>query len=286
MRERRSWRGIGIASAMALLCFAWAAPATAGEAAGQGEESCVRCHRDPDFLVTHPRLYQYFRDWEGSIHRQEGVTCSDCHGGNPDASSREAAHAGIFGESSPQSMVNYANVPTTCGSCHGDVEEAYRKSAHAQHLTRARSDGKGRGDGDKQGPSCVTCHASMNTLTLDVTTVESTCARCHGEDNHPEIPAEARRALHEFLSIDRFHRYIAVRDEAAEGRKFLEDIDERREALSVLWHTFDLEAIGTATSPILDDLRKKRDEIRARAHAQREEGAAGVAPDAGAGDGR
>jgi nitrate/TMAO reductase-like tetraheme cytochrome c subunit len=270
MNHPLRWQRNVLAASFALACLAWGTPPAQGEEAAQDEESCVRCHRDPDFLVTHPKLYQYFRDWEGSIHRQEGVSCSDCHGGRPEATTRAAAHAGMLRESSPESTVNYANVPSTCGSCHGDVEEAYRKSAHAQHLTRQKS-GDDEAEQEKQGPSCVTCHASMNTLTLDVTTVESTCERCHDTDNHPEIPAEARAALNRFLSIDRFHRYIAVRAKQPEGRAFLERIDKRREALSVLWHTFDLESIDAATAEILEDLRKKRDEIRAEAHAQRPE---------------
>ena len=43
------------------------------------EESCITCHRDPDFLVTNRKLYDYYQDWKLSIHAQEDITCSDCH---------------------------------------------------------------------------------------------------------------------------------------------------------------------------------------------------------------
>jgi formate-dependent nitrite reductase cytochrome c552 subunit len=46
--------------------------------------SCIECHGQPDLRVTEKKLYKYFREWELSIHAQEGVTCVDCHGGNPD----------------------------------------------------------------------------------------------------------------------------------------------------------------------------------------------------------
>ena len=247
--------------ALALLAGGVPFAAVAEEAKGAPEESCIRCHSAPDFLVTQRKLYNYYQDWEASIHRQEDVTCSDCHGGNPEAPGEKQAHAGLLGESDASSAVNFSNVPATCGSCHGDVEEAYRTSAHFEHLAK--------GEDDKQGPSCVTCHDSMNTLTLDVTTVEAACSRCHNleSDNHPEIPEEARRALNKFLSIDRFYRYVAVRLDTEESRRFLEGIDTRRDELSVQWHSFDLERIGAATSGILDELRERRDRIRARSRA-------------------
>lgn len=254
-----------LAAACALAGLYAATPARGAEEPAAGDDSCIACHRDPDFLVTHPRLYEYFRDWQRSIHQQEGVTCSDCHGGNPEATGREAAHAGMLGPDASGSAVYFSNVPATCGSCHDAVEEAYRTSAHFEHLTAAAGDGEA--GAEKQGPSCVTCHRSMNTLTLDVTTVEETCGHCHDEDNHPEIPGEARRTLNKFLSIDRFYRYIAIRGKDMQARLFLEGIDDRREELSVLWHTFDLERIERKTVGILEDLQERRDAIRARARA-------------------
>jgi len=268
---RRIGRGrrIGLAAAIATVAAAGAASERAAEAAGEDEESsCVVCHRDPDFLVTHPNLYQYYQDWQRSIHHEEGVTCSDCHGGHPEAAGREAAHAGMYAESSPESAVNFANVPATCGSCHGDVEEAYRESAHFEHLTHIQGEKGGPGSVARRGPSCVTCHRSMNTLTLDVTTVEATCAHCHDQDNHPEVPADARAALNKFLSIDRFERYVRVRTDPAQAREFLEWVDAQRGDLSVLWHTFELERIDAATTAILDALRARRDALRARGESR------------------
>jgi len=246
---------------LAVLASGAPPPVSAEQTDAPPEESCVRCHSSPDFLVTERKLYNYYRDWEASIHRQEDVTCSDCHGGNPDASDQKEAHAGALGESQAGSAVNFSNVPGTCGACHGDVEDAYRTSAHFEHLSKK--------EGERQGPSCVTCHDSMNTLTLDVTSVEAACARCHNDEseNHPEIPDQARRTLNKFLSIDRFYRYVAVRLDTDESRRFLEGIDTQRDELSVKWHTFDLEQIGAATNQILEQLRERRDRIRSRSRA-------------------
>ncbi|MHC4932943.1 MAG: cytochrome c3 family protein [Planctomycetota bacterium] len=258
---------IAALAAMLVLC-SWQDPGRAravGEAVDEAvaapQESCIRCHSDPDFLVTHPKLYEYYRDWQRSIHAQEQVTCFDCHGGDPDAPEASRAHAGIAGTGGRDSM-SFARVHETCGDCHDEIVEAYTRSKHYERLKQDES-------GKRHGPTCVTCHRSMNTLTLDVTTVEEACTRCHNAETNidPEVPAEARAALNKFLSIDRFHRYIAARMEPAESGLFFRDIDQRVTSLSVLWHTFDLERVKGETRAVLDVMRAKRDEIRKRGNA-------------------
>lgn len=279
----RMWRlPLRVLLCLAALSLAAGPRPSAANPEGGEVESCIACHRNPDFLVTQPRLYHYYRDWERSLHHDQGVTCSDCHGGEPDAAEKKEAHRGMLGESEAGSSVNFANVPDTCGTCHDEVEAAYRKSAHFEHLKAGKGKRKEEGE-SRQGPSCITCHDSMNTLTLDVTTIEQTCSICHNAEsgNHPEIPDEARETMRRFLSIDRFHRYVAIRLEPEEAKTYLSGIDARREELSVLWHTFDLDRIERETRAILDDLRAKRQEIRSRGQTKdtrREEGDSGSTP--------
>jgi hypothetical protein len=256
-------RTVGLAAILVLGCLPGPASGeSGGEAAAQPEESCLRCHSDPDFLVTHPKLYEYYRDWQRSIHAQEQVTCFDCHGGDPDVSDRERAHAGISGAAGPDA-VSFSRVHETCGDCHDEIVEAYTRSKHYERMKQDET-------GKRHGPTCVTCHRSMNTLTLDVTTVEAACARCHDAETEidPEVPAEARAALNKFLSIDRFHRYIAARMEPTEAGLFLRELDARIASLSVLWHSFELDRIRAETREVLDAMRSKRDEIRARQTAE------------------
>jgi hypothetical protein len=225
-------------------------------ATAQEAESCIRCHSDSDWLVTHPKLYEYYRDWERSIHGQEEVTCSDCHGGDPQASDAARAHADFEGKNVAKSAVSFSKVHETCGDCHDEILSAYQESKHFAKLKKKK--------GERHGPNCVTCHSSMNTLTLDVTTVEETCVRCHNDETKidPKIPKQARATLNKFLSIDRFHRYIAARMDPVEAAAFFSGIDARVDALSIRWHTFDLEEIDKETQAVLDLMRQKRDEIR------------------------
>jgi formate-dependent nitrite reductase cytochrome c552 subunit len=205
--------------------------------------------------VTNRKLYDYFERWTSSVHKQEDVTCVDCHGGNPEVSDKDAAHAGDLGGAPSSSAINFRNIPRTCGDCHDDIYEGFRKSSHFEHVVAKKQ--------EDQGPTCVTCHGSINVSVLNVTTVEETCTRCHNEesDNHPENATEARALLNRFLSIHRYYRYITVRGDPVETREFFEKIDAQIHDLSVTWHTFDLSKIREETRSVLDSLKHKRQEV-------------------------
>jgi nitrate/TMAO reductase-like tetraheme cytochrome c subunit len=252
-RSRRWRRGRLLLAGGAALLVAVGAPAHAEET----RDSCVDCHSDPGFLVTNKKLYDYFQQWEVSIHSQEGVTCDECHGGRPDRAEKEAAHAEGVGASDPLSGIHYTNVADTCGQCHDGILEGFRTSEHFAHIEKKD---------DKQGPTCVTCHGSINVEVLNVNSVEAACERCHNEDsdNHPEMPARARDVLNRFLSINRFYRYIAIHAQPEEARTFFEAFDRRLDELSATWHTFDVERAEAETAEALGVLKEKRAELRRR----------------------
>jgi nitrate/TMAO reductase-like tetraheme cytochrome c subunit len=213
-------------------------------------------------LVTNKKLYDYFQLWGSSIHSQENVTCVDCHGGNRQSSDKKKAHGGDLNAAQASSAVNFRNIPKTCGGCHENIYEGFRKSTHFEHLVSK--------DQEDQGPTCVTCHGSLNVAVLNVNTVEEMCRRCHNEEteNNPENPQEARALLNRFLSIHRYYRYITVRSDPVETKPFFEKVDSQIRDLSVTWHTFDLDAIGEKTEALLQVLKAKREGL---ARANREE---------------
>lgn len=227
--------------------------------AEDAKDSCVECHSQASFLVTNKKLYDYFQRWGSSVHKQEGVTCVDCHGGNPRSPDKEKAHGGDLDAAKASSAVNFRNIPKTCGGCHEDIYEGFRESTHFEHVVSK--------DQEDQGPTCVTCHGSLNVAVLNVNTVEETCRNCHNEEteNSPENAEEARALLNRFLSIHRYYRYIAKRGEPTETKRFFEEFDAQIHDLSVTWHTFDLDAIGEKTEAVLQELRAKREEL-ASAH--------------------
>jgi len=227
--------------------------------AEEAKDSCVECHGKDSFLVTNKKLYDYFQRWGSSVHKQEDVTCVDCHGGNPQNPDKEEAHGGNLNAAKAKSAVNFRNIPKTCGGCHEDIYEGFRESTHFDHVASKEQ--------EDQGPTCVTCHGSLNVAVLNVNTVEETCRKCHNEEteNSPDNPQEARALLNRFLSIHRYYRYITKRGDPAETKRFFEEFEAQIHDLSVTWHTFDLDAIGEKTEAVLHELRAKREEI-ASAH--------------------
>ncbi len=236
-----------------------------GIAFAEDKDSCVECHQNPDFLVTNKKLYDYYEQWSESVHKQEDVSCTDCHGGNPEFPGKGKAHGKGVGVSDAASGIFYKNIPETCGTCHEDVLDGFQESEHFQHIKKS-------GD-EKQGPTCVTCHGSINVGILDVNSVEAACARCHTEerDNLPENPAKAKRILNRFLAIHRFYRYISIRIEPEEARDFFLAVDKRQAKLSVTWHTFDLDQIEKETDELLAVLKAKRDELQKKSKAVKQD---------------
>jgi hypothetical protein len=251
-RGKRPLKLAVAASSALLLASLVSARSSSTEAAG---DSCVECHSQASFLVTNKKLYDYFQRWRSSVHKQEEVTCVDCHGGNPRSSDKEKAHGGDLGASKANSAVNFRNIPRTCGGCHEDIYEGFRESSHYEHLVSRNQ--------EDQGPTCVTCHGSLNVAVLNVNTVEETCWRCHNEDtgSSPENAEEARALLNRFLSIHRYYRYITRRGDPAETKRFFDELDARIHDLTVTWHTFDLDAIAEKTEAVLQELRAKREEV-------------------------
>ncbi|MDH3519949.1 MAG: cytochrome c3 family protein [Myxococcales bacterium] len=272
-REARAggWRRLAAAFAALLLGL----PLGAGAASPATEDSCATCHSDPELLVTNKKLYEYYQQWQASIHKEEGVSCSDCHGGNPRSNDKTVAHGKGVASSDPDSGIYYQAIPETCGACHDDILEGFSKSNHFRHLVTKKQ--------EKQGPTCVTCHGAINVDILTVNSVQESCARCHNETRgiHPEIPEKAHRLLNRFLSIHRFYRYISTNAEPEEAKAFFGEIDVKLRKLSVTWHTFDIAAVEQQTGDVLAVLKAKRDEIRQRRRAGTAEAEAAAAGDGG-----
>ncbi|MBW2289946.1 MAG: cytochrome c3 family protein [Deltaproteobacteria bacterium] len=207
-------------------------------------------------MVTNKKLYDYFLRWGDSIHMQEGVSCHDCHGGSPGISDKKGAHDGSLGGDEATSAVNFRNIPDTCGECHDDIFEGFRKSEHFEQVSSEENE-------EQQAPTCVTCHGAINVAAPDVTTVEEICQQCHNEDsdNQPENPRKARALLNRLLSIHRYYRYITVRGDPVEMKPFFARIDAQISDLTVTWHSFDLETIEEKTETVLNELKAKRGEV-------------------------
>jgi hypothetical protein len=150
----------------------------------EGETNqCYECHR----AVNH-RQETIATAWQESIHGKGGVTCADCHGGDPTSERMGIAmdrSEGFIGKPSREQTVGI------CGSCHADPERMrqynlptdqyakYWTSVHGQRLATAS---------DTQVAICIDCHGSHDikkasdpTAAVYPPNVPTLCASCHAD---------------------------------------------------------------------------------------------------------
>lgn len=150
----------------------------------QKRSSCIECH----VKLDDPRLSGPAKLFDNDVHRGRGLSCNDCHGGDPQADTSEAAkdpRKGYLGK--PRT----ADVPAYCGKCHSDAnlmkrfnpslrvdqEKEYYTSVHGQLLKT----------GEQRVATCISCHTvhgirAVNDPLSSVypLNVAETCAKCHG----------------------------------------------------------------------------------------------------------
>jgi hypothetical protein len=216
--------------------------------------SCVQCHSKPAFRGIDKKLYKYFRDWELSIHAQEGVTCVDCHGGNPNSPDKKNAHGNDIQQL--LTPVKYEQISMTCGKCHEKNAENYKKSKHYRILTE-----KGRAH---PTPTCVTCHGSINTSIPKHDEIANICASCHNAvtENNPENPEIASYLIERLSFINYYSRFLLSKGALKDNPLSSAAINNEFSELSQIWHTLELDRIEEKTLQIRAMLMKKRKELR------------------------
>lgn len=146
--------------------------------------TCANCHLSrPDLAGT-----RHVADWDNGPHGRNGVGCDSCHGGNPNSFEPFLAHRGMLHRGHPASPVGRIALPVTCGRCHGGPFTAFQKSRHYE-LVRS---------GDRDAPTCATCHGETAAVRLSPRQLEARCASCHGAGRvapHVDFPAEGRLML-------------------------------------------------------------------------------------------
>jgi len=135
--------------------------------------SCATCHSDEQ--AVYDRSYHATAVKAGDGH---AATCVDCHG---------SPHE-LLPASDPKSRVNHANIPVTCGTCHGQkfVMEASGHSAQPFLSYQESVHGRAVAAGSEKAAVCTDCHGAHDILSASDPkssifkfNVPATCAKCH-----------------------------------------------------------------------------------------------------------
>jgi predicted CXXCH cytochrome family protein len=126
------------------------------------------------------------------IHQQRGLSCADCHGGDPgqdDPDLAMNARKGFVAKPAPK------DVPRFCGKCHSNAEfmktfnPALRVDQEAEYGTSVH--GKLVKQGDPRPATCISCHGvhgiravSDTNAPVYPTNVAQTCGQCHANTDY------------------------------------------------------------------------------------------------------
>ena len=151
--------------------------------AAPGKDTCVVCH-----AVLEGDLAKPAQQFEVDIHHQAGLSCADCHGGDPNDESLNAMSRAKGFRGAPKKN----QIPDFCARCHSDAVYMHRfnPKMRVDQLTQYLTSVHGRRlkQGDSKVAACVDCHGVHNTLpasdtrsTVHPAKVAATCARCHSD---------------------------------------------------------------------------------------------------------
>ena len=171
----------------------------AGAAAAQTPlpaTACTTCHGDSDlFDAEHLEI---LGDYRQDVHAQVGLSCHDCHGGNPAMSVADDMIASMdesFELNPYRGAPAAADIPGFCGECHSspsymrrfkpdarvDQEREYWTSQHGEALAA----------GDQKVATCVSCHGNHGIRRaadpesgVYPTHVAETCGGCHSNKEY------------------------------------------------------------------------------------------------------
>lgn len=169
--------------------------AAAGFTTAQAKNSsCVDCHLSSDWVSDTTIVSDFL---SGDIHSRRGLSCDDCHGGDPERGFEEddpdLAMNPLKGYKEPPSRMA---TPDFCARCHSDIEymkrynprlatdqlKLYRTSVHGKQLYENK---------DTKVAVCTDCHGVHNILPSSDSrsmvyhnNVPETCRKCHGSPQY------------------------------------------------------------------------------------------------------
>lgn len=158
-------------------------------ASAQKRSSCIECH----IKLEDTGLSAPAKLFDNDIHKSRGLSCNDCHGGDPNSDTKEGAkdpRKGYLGK--PKSL----DIPAYCGKCHSDAnlmkrfnpslrvdqEREYYTSVHGKLLKEK---------GETRVATCISCHSVHGIRAISdplssvyPSNVANTCAKCHASADY------------------------------------------------------------------------------------------------------
>lgn len=166
-------------------------------------ESCLKCHLDetkfPGDVKGSARFVAHYKTSIHAAVEKEGLLeaagCVDCHGNHL-----------VEDPDNPKASTNRARLMETCGKCHKETVEHFKKSKHGQELLK----------GNDKAPTCTDCHGehdiSSTLLSNDFSKINLTdrCLSCHKDGKIPHKNFKGEEEL--ITGYENSVHYIALKN--------------------------------------------------------------------------
>jgi predicted CXXCH cytochrome family protein len=148
-------------------------------------DECIDCHKELELKAP-------VEGFQTDVHREYGLNCASCHGGNPDTEDIEAAKDKTF-----KGAPSREKIPEFCGVCHSDslFMRRYNPRIRVDQLVLywTSQHGKLLKNGDRKVAVCTDCHgvhgilqASQPKATTFPWNIPDTCGQCHADSKYME----------------------------------------------------------------------------------------------------
>lgn len=155
--------------------------------------SCLICHGASQMFD--PVQLEIVDDVQSGVHAQFGLSCHDCHGGNPDPAVAIDIDAAMDPEYEPNPYRGVpvpSEVPSFCGRCHSDptIMTRYRPDVRVDQEREywTSQHGLALSEGDEAVATCTSCHGFHGILSVEdrgswvhPVRIAETCNSCHGD---------------------------------------------------------------------------------------------------------
>ena len=149
------------------------------------KNSCLECHSGLEAELKAPAV-----SFAQDIHQQFGLTCKDCHGGNPAQADEDKAKDKTF-----KGAPKRAQIPEFCASCHSDAAymRTFNPRLRVDQLSQYKTSNHGQllKKGDAKVAVCTDCHGAHGIQTAKFPksatfpwNIPQTCGRCHADADY------------------------------------------------------------------------------------------------------
>lgn len=171
-----------LAFAAVMLFLSSGPPAPPARAAEEPPGSCVSCHAKLGGKLGPPA-----REFPVSVHREAGLTCVTCHGGNPSLPGEESMSPkhGFRGKPSRK------QIPEFCARCHSSIAMMRQYNLRTDQFAEYKTSIHGKLLYERNDPGvavCTSCHGmheirrkSDSKSHVSHSNVPATCGKCHAD---------------------------------------------------------------------------------------------------------